>query len=166
MAQAAFDGGDVSLRPDERGYVAETLARREVSAAQQFAAQGFRVFLPQMIKTARHARRLRAVRVVVFPGYLFVALDLARDCWRSVNGTYNVSRLIMGQELPMPATRGVVEALVTYRDAGGSCRFDSDLKQCDAVRVIAGPFAQVLEKIASLDGRDARGCCWRLLAAP
>jgi transcription antitermination factor NusG len=49
------------------------------------------VFLPLREKTWRHAHRIEVRRVPFFPGYLFVALDLDHDQWRSVNGTIGVS---------------------------------------------------------------------------
>ncbi|CAJ0888335.1 hypothetical protein AMST5_03869 [freshwater sediment metagenome] len=136
-----------------RWYVAQTLARREIGAARQLEAQGFKTFLPQMLKTVRHARQLRTVRTAVFPGYVFVALDITRDRWRSVNGTIHVSRLIMSEDMPLPAPRGVVETLMTYREASGLCRFDRDLQAGEMVRVITGPFAQILGRIAALDDK-------------
>jgi transcription antitermination factor NusG len=136
-----------------RWYVAQTLARREIGAAAQLERQGFRTFLPQMLKTVRHARQLRTVRAAVFPGYVFVGLDLTRDRWRAVNGTMNVSRLVMGEDMPLPVPRGVVETLMTYRDSSGVCRFDRDLQAGELVRVVAGPFAQALGRIASLDDK-------------
>lgn len=136
-----------------RWYVAQTLARRETGAACHLERQGFRVFLPKLMKTVRHARQLRMAPAAVFPGYVFVALDLSRDRWRSVNGTVNVSRLIMGRDTPLPVPAGVVETLMAYRDERGFCRLDRDLQPGQAVRVIAGPFAQVLGRIAALDDR-------------
>ena len=142
------------------------LARREIGAARQLERQGFRTFLPQMLKTVRHARQLRTVRAAVFPGYVFVALDLARDRWRSVNGTINVSRLIMGEDMPLPVPTGIVEALMAYRDASGLCRLDRDLqpgrdsaRDCGSVR--AGSWAGSPRSTT----RAARGCYWRSWAA-
>jgi transcriptional antiterminator RfaH len=136
-----------------RWYVAQTLARREIGAALQLQRQGFHTFLPQMLKTVRHARKMRTIRTAVFPGYVFVKLDLSRDRWRAVNGTINVSRLVMAEDRPLPVPGGVVEALEAYGDASGLCHFDRDLKVNDKVRVVAGPFAQIIGRIATLDDK-------------
>lgn len=163
VSDAGFIGVQVDLNrtktdlrlPDSgtRWYVAQTLARREVGAALQLERQGFHTFLPQMLKTVRHARRLRTVRCAVFPGYVFVRLDLSRDRWRAVNGTINVSRLVMGEERPLPVPSGIVEALQTYRDASGLCRLDRDLNVGERVRVVSGPFAEIIGQIATLDDK-------------
>jgi transcription antitermination factor NusG len=57
-------------------------------------AKGSGPFSRNGIKTVRHARRLSTVEAPFFPRYLFTVLDLTRHLWRSVNGTFGVSRLV------------------------------------------------------------------------
>ena len=86
-----------------------------------------------------------------FPGYLFVALDLRRDRWRSINGTFGVMSLIMAEERPVPVPRGVVEAIIDYVDEFGICRFDRDLMEGQAIRVTSGPLAEAVGELVRLD---------------
>ena len=145
---------DRPLADGERWYVAQTLANREFGATAQLEAQGFRVFLPKVVRSVRHARRTRIVPGAAFPGYLFIALDLKRDRWRSINGTFGVSRLIAGVEGgPLPAPLGVVETLLRYMDDSGVCRFDRDLVEGQSVRIVAGPLAQAIGRLVRLDAR-------------
>jgi transcription antitermination factor NusG len=149
-------GSGVALEPAAtcgRWYAVQTLACREAGAAIQLGGQGFRVFLPQFLKTVRHARKLRTVRASLFPGYLFIELDLDRDRWRSVNGTFNVSRLVMAGDRPLAVPAGVVERLMACVDGAGVCRLDSDLREGQLVRVTRGPFSELMGRIASLDDR-------------
>jgi transcriptional antiterminator RfaH len=139
------------LAEDERWYVARSLPRREAGAEMQLLAQGFRTFTPRVSKTVRHARKLRAVITPLFPAYMFVVLDLQKDRWRSVNGTFGVASLLMAGELPEPVPRGVVERLLNYTDEAGIARFDRDLREGHPVRVIAGPFARALGRLEHLD---------------
>jgi transcriptional antiterminator RfaH len=148
VAEARDDSGSHS-----RWYAVQTLACREAGAAIQLGGQGFRVFLPQFLKTARHARKIRTVRASLFPGYLFVSLDLERDRWRSVNGTINVSRLVMAGDRPLAVPIGIVERLIACVDGTGVCRLDGDLREGQRVRVTSGPFSELLGRIASLDDR-------------
>ncbi len=141
------------LAQDERWYVVRSLPSREARAEMQLLAQGFRVFTPRVSKTVRHARKLRAVVAPVFPSYIFVALDLQKDRWRSVNGTFGVACLLMAGELPEPVPRGVVEQLLDYTDEAGIARFDRDLREGQTVRVTAGPFARALGRLERLDGK-------------
>lgn len=143
----------LELTQDERWYVVQALARREPVAKMRLEAQGYRIFLPQMIKTVRHARKMRQSRVAVFPGYLFVALNPLKDRWRNINGTIGVARMISANEGPAPVPRGIVESLASYLDDFGICRFDRDLKEGQQVRIVSGPFAHLIGQIATLDGK-------------
>ena len=136
-----------------RWYAVQTLARREAGAALHLGEQGFRVFLPQFMKTVRHARKHKTVRAPLFPGYLFIALDLQRDRWRSVNGTFNVARLVAAGDAPLAVPGGIVERLMACVDGAGVCRLDHDLREGQLVRVTSGPFSELMGRIASLDDR-------------
>src|SRR5580658_8585682 len=134
----------VSLREGERWYAVHTLPFGERRAAAQLGNQDFCTFLPKRQKTIRHARKLSTVIAPFFPRYLFVALDLNRDRWRSVNGTFGVSSLIMAGDLPCPAPHGIVESMVAVADAEGVLQLYSNLKIGAPVRLAAGPFAEQL----------------------
>ncbi len=140
------------LAPGERWFVVQALARREAKAQFHLRQQGFRAFLPVVTRTVRHARKTHSANLAAFPGYLFVPLDLQRHRWRSVNGTFGVSRLVMGKSFPLPVPPGIVETLLDYRDKGGVCRFDRDLVVGQQVRVMSGPLAEALGKLVRLDG--------------
>jgi len=86
-----------------RWYVAAVQPGREDSAERHLARQGFATFAPRHLRTVRHARRAMTRKVPLFPGYLFVALDLARDRWRSVNGTFGVRGLVAAGPAPCRA---------------------------------------------------------------
>lgn len=110
------------------------------------------MFLPRRQKTRRHARKIDVVLAPLFPGYLFVRLDLTRDQWRCVNGTYGVGRLVMQGDAPAPASRGVVEALRDACDKSGVLRLPRDeLKLGQSVRILTGAFADFIGEIDRLD---------------
>jgi transcription elongation factor/antiterminator RfaH len=142
------------LSKNERWFVVRALARQETKAEINLARQGFRSFLPRMPKTVRHARKLRHVLSPLFPGYLFVILDLDKDRWRAVNNTFGVASMIMALERPQPVPDGVVERLIERTDPGGFVRSDRDLHEGQAVRLLSGPFANA---IGCLDRLDANG---------
>src|SRR3954468_22214710 len=108
----------------ERWYCIHTQPRREAVAAMHLAAQEFTIFLPEYVKTVRHARKLRTVKAALFPRYLFVRLDPDRGRWRSVNGTPGVTRLITAYERPAPVPHGVVEMLLDSQGPAGNIQFD------------------------------------------
>jgi transcription elongation factor/antiterminator RfaH len=147
----ALAGLPLGLCDGERWYAVHSQPSAENRAAQQLQNQGFRSFMPKRRKTVRHARQVRNVIAPLFPRYFFVALDLTRDQWRSVNGTFGVSRLVMGGELPHPVPRGVIEALIASTDSDGFLNLADNLRPGSAVRLMTGPFADQLAILEHLD---------------
>ena len=96
------------LAPGERWYCVMTQPRREAFAFDNLTRQGFRAWLPLLGRTVRHARKVRTVRGALFARYGFVRLDLARERWRSVNGTFGVVGLLMAEDRPRPALADIV----------------------------------------------------------
>jgi transcription elongation factor/antiterminator RfaH len=125
----------------DRWYVVYTLPHRERSAQLHLRNQGFQTFLPLLSKTSRHARRYNTVLAPLFPRYIFVAFDVTRTRWRTINGTRGVTTLIMQDDRPAPAQSGIVETLIASSSPAGEVLFWRDAVTGDRVRLIAGPFA-------------------------
>ena len=96
---------------------------------------------------------LRNVLAPLFPGYIFLILDLSRDRWRCVNSTFGVASLIMGVEQPIPVPQGIVETLGAATESSGTVRLNSDLEIGQKVRILSGPFAETLCQLVHLDDR-------------
>jgi transcription antitermination factor NusG len=143
----------LELGPGERWFVARVLPHQENRAQFNLHRLGFRNFVPRLRRTVRHARRLRDTLQPLFPGYIFIVIDLSKDRWRSVNGTFGVASLIMGAEQPRSVPPGVVEALVASCESYGAVRFDDGLEIGQKVRILSGPFAESLCRLAHLDDR-------------
>jgi transcription elongation factor/antiterminator RfaH len=150
MRVEATPAAHPSAEEGPRWRLVRALTGREVFAAEQLERQGFVTFLPKQLKTVRHARKVRVALGAYFPGYLFVEIDLAKDRWRSVNGTLGVSHLVGAEERPTPVPRGVVEALIEAADARGVLS-GPPLSAGQKVRIIAGAFADQLAVIERLD---------------
>ena len=144
---------DVGPRPlagNERWFLAHTRPKSELKAEWHLAAQGYKTYLPLFRKTVRHARQLRTIRAPLFPGYLFVILDLERDRWLSVRSTVGVSSLFTTSDgRPVPVPKGVVESLIEQSD-GVLTRLDSDLRKGQRVRILSGPFADFVGTLKQL----------------
>lgn len=155
-------GGDPCAPPSEhnlsrlidgdRWYVVYSQPHREFYAETQLAAQGFHTFLPRYRKTVRHARKLMTVNAPFFTRYLFVALDLSRDQWRSVNGTFGVTSIITDGAFPIAVPQGVIKSLIKISDANGFIKLGDALQVGERVRVLTGPFADLIGELVRLDG--------------
>ena len=143
----------LELRPGERWFVARVLPHQENRAQFNLHRLGFRSFVPRLRRTIRHARRLRDTLQPLFPGYVFIIIDLSKHRWRSVNGTFGIASLIMGSEQPKPVPSGVIEGLVASCESGGAVRLDDGLEIGQKVRILSGPFAESVCRLAHLDDR-------------
>ena len=140
-----------TLDENERWYVARTRPQRELHAEGQLKNQGFHTFVPRFLKNRRHARKVETISAPLFPRYIFVVVDRGRDRWRSINGTLGVDRLLMYGGEPQAVPAGVVEGLIAAADAQGNVRFDFHLREGQAVKVTAGPFADLIGQLEGLD---------------
>jgi transcription antitermination factor NusG len=143
----------LELGPGERWFVARVLPHQESRAQFNLLRLGFRSFVPRLRRTVRHARRLRDTLQPLFPGYVFIIIDLSKHRWRSVNGTFGIASLVMGAEQPRPVPSGVVEGLAASCESSGAVRFDDGLAIGQKVRILSGPFAETLCRLAHLDER-------------
>lgn len=135
----------------ERWYVVHTQPHAEGRAISNLERQGYRVFCPRTRKTVRHARKLTHVLAPLFPNYLFLQMDVTRQHWRSVNGTFGVSRLIMQNDMPQPVRFGVVEAIKARICEDGAINWASSLKIGQPVKICDGPFANFVGTLEHLD---------------
>jgi transcription antitermination factor NusG len=81
-----------------------------------------------------------------------VRLDLARDRWRSVNGTLGVARLVGHGEMPSSAPVGSIETIRAACDEFDVVHPNSVIAPGDSVRVTCGPFSDLVGKLERLDG--------------
>jgi transcription elongation factor/antiterminator RfaH len=143
----------MNAEPDMRWFAATTLPRQEMVAAENLKAQAFEFLLPRLRVTKRHARKVVQAIDPLFPGYIFIRMDPSVTAWRSINGTRGIGHLVMSGDRPLPARSGVVETIIDSIGADGTVKFVDPIQPGARVRLLAGPFADVLGEVVSLDGR-------------
>jgi transcription elongation factor/antiterminator RfaH len=144
----------VASSDNARWYAVQCQPHRERAASVHLAHQKFSAFLPLRKKARRHARRIDTVRAPFFPGYLFIRLDLTRDRWRSVNGTFGVVRLVANGERPAPVPRGFVEALKDACDGSDVMALRTELVPGQSIRVLTGPFVDLVGRLDRVGETD------------
>jgi transcriptional antiterminator RfaH len=137
-------------------YVAHTHPHAEAKAAAHLSRQGFDVYFPRYIKRRRHARRIETVPAPFFPRYLFVAIDLNAQRWRSIFSTVGVSRLVCNGEDPSPVPVGIVESLKNREDDNGFIKLDCRPRfhVGDKIRVLDGAFSSCLGLFEGMAERE------------
>jgi len=138
-----------------RWYVAQTQIHSEERARINLERQGFQAYLPRYQRERRHARRRDVVRAPLFPGYIFVQLDLGSAPWRSVNGTFGVNHLICRGEQPAPVPEGIVEDLAAREnDEGLIVMKPRAFRKGEALRIVSGALGDCLGFFERMADRD------------
>jgi transcriptional antiterminator RfaH len=139
-----------------RWFVAHTQPHAEVKATSNLNRQGFEIYFPRYLKRRRHARRIETVAAPLFPRYLFVAVDLAAQRWRSIYSTIGVARLVCNGDEPTAVPDGVVEALRSREDADGFIKLDyrAPFRAGDKIRVLDGAFSSCLGLFEGMAERE------------
>jgi transcriptional antiterminator RfaH len=124
-------------------YAVQTKPRRESLAEEHLARQGYDVHLPLLESARRRRGRWRPVVEPLFPGYLFVKLDLRHDDWAPIRSSRGVATgLVRFGGVPRSVPEGVVEGLLAAgTGAGGALRRDHPFRAGDRVEIVAGPLA-------------------------
>lgn len=134
-----------------RWYAVHTQARAEEKAEFNLRRQGFEVYLPRLRKMRRHARRTDEVLVPLFPRYLFTALDLTVQPWRSVNGTFGVVHLVGSGDKPTAVPQGLVEAILAQdANGGGIVERPPSFRVQEELEVVDGPFKDLVGRFQQM----------------
>jgi transcriptional antiterminator RfaH len=144
----------IELHP--RWFVAHTQPHAELKATAHLTRQGFEIYLPRYLKRRRHARRIETVAAPLFPRYLFVAVDMTTQRWRSIYSTVGVARLVCNGDEPTAVPDGIVEALKCREDTSGFIKLDyrPQFRPGDKVRVLDGAFSSCLGLFEGMAERD------------
>lgn len=119
-------------------------------AQRNLTRQGFRTFLPMQEETKRTRGKFVTQMRPLFPGYLFVALDMLRGGWRSVNSTYGITRLVSLGKEPTPVPLDLVSQLMLRCDREGKLLPPKLLKPGDEVMLTKGPFMDFVARIEAI----------------
>lgn len=141
---------------DSRWYVVQTHINAETKAAANLDRQGFAVYFPRYLKRRSHARKVDTVARPLFPRYLFVAVDLASQRWRSIQSTLGVSHLICWRGKPASVEDVVVDELKAREDERGFIEVErrSRFSPGDEVRVVEGAFTDSLALVEGVSDQQ------------
>lgn len=140
-----------SLKPNQIHKAEVNLQRQEID----FLA-------PKLMVTKRQQNRFINKINLLFPGYIFVHIDLKTDDQRRVQSTYGISRILKvgGQIGKLP--ENFIEALKSENLVTPQT-YTEGLKIEDNVEIIRGPFAGRVARIVKLDSQSRLKCMFNLL---
>lgn len=139
-------------------FVAQLRPHGLAQARVHLKRQGFETFSPVLLQSPRNRPNKGNVERPLFPGYLFVNFDPNQTGWTAINSTRGVSRLILNDPRRLrPLPEELIRALQDRCDPEEAYKSEDDLEVGDRVRVLTGPFAELVTKIEALPSAERVG---------
>ncbi len=159
-AGAGRQGVILQTRPDQdhhpaAWYAVYTKSRCERVVCSHLEQQGLETFLPERWRWSRRRDRRQALRVPLFPGYLFVRLAPRGEMYLRTLRTPGVVRLLgRGPGGPVPVPGQEVESLRVLVHSRLRLEPVPYLRRGDTVRITRGPLAGARGVVVRRRGRS------------
>ncbi len=141
-------------------YIVQIKRNSHRVATRNLGQQGFKTFLPLQSSTRKSQDKFLTNIEPLFPGYMFVSIDLCREPWHKINSTLGVSRLICQDGTPIKVPEEIVSALMSRCDSSGKLLPPESLVCGDSVKILSGALANF---IATVETFDTKQRIWVLL---
>ena len=116
-------------------------------AGRNLKRQGIDTFIPMRDETEQRKGKFVTTTRPLFPGYIFVALDVSEGLWRKVNSTYGITRLVSFGAAPATVPLDLVTELIQRCDDEGKLLPPEHFKPGDQVMLTKGPFTATVAEI-------------------
>ena len=121
---------------------------------RNLSQQGFKTFLPLQSLTRQNQAKFLTNIEPLFPGYMFVSIDLGKEPWHKINSTLGVSRLICQDRNPMKVPREIVSALMSRCDSSGLLLPPESLASGDSVKILTGALANFIATVETFHSKQ------------
>ena len=133
-------------------FVAQLKPNQNLIARKNLGRQGIEHFMPEVVREKVASKGPQIHQGALFPGYLFVAIDLAAPNWARVRNTRGVSHLIsFGTGMPCAVPATFIGELMQRTGSDGQLLPETELQHGSLVRVKKGPFSDFIGKVQRLD---------------
>lgn len=120
---------------------AQLVPQRERLALYTLGLAGYATYLPRLRQhRVSHGRKIE-IRPPLFPGYLFLRIELQ---WHTARWSPGVTRIVLDGAAPARVPDAVIDEIRSREGRNGLIELPPRLKRGDAVRITAGPFRAVL----------------------
>lgn len=147
-------------RITQNWYLVQLKKNSHKIAEQNLNRQKFKTFLPFQYSTIKNGYKFSTRVRPLFPGYLFVCINLDKAPWYKIKNTIGVSRLICQNGVPKSIPTEVVSGLMSRCDRFGKLLSTESLKRGDSVAVLSGALANF---VATVDTIDSDKRIWVLM---
>ena len=97
-------------------YVVNTKPHSEFTVINYLSSKGIKIFMPKLVVTKKHARKIEKVLRPLFPTYLFVYSNIKTN-FRLINNTIGVKGILSSGDTPSCVPVEVINDLFSYVDS-------------------------------------------------
>ncbi len=144
---------------DSLWYLLQCKPREELRAKENLENQGYNTFLPQIATSKKTKQGYTTSSTPLFPGYLFIKLNITTDNWAPVRSTRGVNKLVRFGQNAAIVPKKVISAIkqqVKYQNPDKTYPFSKG----DKVTIVSGPFKELQ---AVFECRNGQQRAWVLL---
>ncbi len=133
-----------------------TQPNREMLAVDNLRRQGYEVYCPMLAKTRSHARKVELVRRPLFPGYVFVSLEVMLQGVCAIHSTFGVRHLVKFGDKPARLPHNFITALRACEIDGviPPLPIEQALPQGSRVLIKDGVFKDLMATVLSCPAQD------------
>ncbi|MDB4229090.1 hypothetical protein N9805_00225 [Paracoccaceae bacterium] len=140
--------------------VARNKSNQDKIALINLERQNFEFFQPTFKTMSKRQNKFKKIIKPVFPGYIFIAINLEENNWHKINNTRGISSIIIfGNEIPLIRCE-LIEALKHRFSLNNTPKAVDSFEIGMNAEITNGPFAQLIGKI---DETDSDQRLWILL---
>ena len=144
----------MKIETSEKWFAAQTKTNAHHRAKKNLENQGFKTFLPLIEISKRKAKKFITKPIPLFPGYIFVSFSMSNLNWTSINSTFGVKNLVALNKVPQCIPQNFITSLKLRCDKEGRLMVKETLNVGEKVRIIKGPFSEMIGTIEKIDAKD------------
>lgn len=144
-------GCSLDLEAGEHCDHVQASPHKESFAELNLVREGYRPFVPRVVKTLRPAQQAKSISAVFFPRYLFAILDPAAQRRRTIPSSFDVASLIIEDGQPERGSDGVVELSIKVTNEADLLDF-REVVVGQKVSLLTGAIADLTGTLTRLDG--------------
>lgn len=136
-------------------YIINTKPHAEFRVIDYLATKNIKTFMPKLMVTRKHARKIENVLRPLFPSYLFVYINL-ENSYRIVSSSIGVKSILSTGSSPSPVPDNVINELNQYTDCRGLVtKIDtSRFKTGQQVKINHGIFKGSVANFCAMSGKE------------
>lgn len=146
-----------------RWYVVHTYSGHEMRTANTLKTKVesmgltdyvYELLIPTQEKIKINKGKKSTIKEKIFPGYMLIRMIVTDDSWLAVRTTQGITGFVGTGNNPTPIPQKEVDAILAFSQQAAP-KFQAAFSIGEAVRIIEGPFTDLLGTVRSID--DAKG---------